>query len=83
MPALRVGLLQSAIGTRQSESSIKYHENRSRRAVVGLQKRAIAAAYSPRRYLHIEAVFVFGDWLDHLSAASGRPSGEPAIFTIE
>jgi hypothetical protein len=72
MPALRVGLLQSAIGTRQSESSIKYLENRSRRAVVGLQKRAIAAAYSPRRYLHIEAVFVFGDWLDHLSAASGQ-----------
>jgi hypothetical protein len=32
----------------------------------------IAAAYSARRYLHIEAVFVFGGRLDHLSAASGQ-----------
>jgi hypothetical protein len=37
-----------------------------------LRKRAIAAAHSPRRYLHIEAVFVFGGRLDHLSAASGQ-----------
>jgi hypothetical protein len=33
--------------------------------------RAIAAAYSPRRYLHIEAIFVFTGRLDHLSVASG------------
>jgi hypothetical protein len=37
-----------------------------------LRKRAIAAAHSLRRYLHIEAVFVFGGRLDHLSAASGQ-----------
>jgi hypothetical protein len=28
-------------------------------------------AYSARRYLHIEAVFVFSGQLDHVSAASG------------
>jgi hypothetical protein len=51
---------------------VEYLGNRSRRAVVRLRKTAIAAAYSPRRYLHIEAVFVFDGRLDHLSAASGQ-----------
>jgi hypothetical protein len=37
-----------------------------------MQWRAIAAAHSSRRYLHIEAIFVFGGRLDHLSAASGQ-----------
>jgi hypothetical protein len=37
-----------------------------------LRWRAIATAHSPRRYQHIEAVFVFGGRLDHLSAASGQ-----------
>jgi hypothetical protein len=72
MTVLRIRLLQSAIGARQRESLIKYLKNRSCRAVVRLRWRAIAAAYSPRRYLHIEAVFVFGGRLDHLSAASGQ-----------
>jgi hypothetical protein len=37
-----------------------------------LRKRAIATAHSAGRYLHIEAVFVFGGRLDHWSAASGQ-----------
>jgi hypothetical protein len=41
-------------------------------------EREIAAAHSPSRYLHIEAVFVFDGWLEHLSAA-GKPGGEPAL----
>jgi hypothetical protein len=51
---------------------VDYLKNRSRRAVIRLRWRAIAAAHRPRRYLHIEAVFVFGDRLDHLFAASGQ-----------
>jgi hypothetical protein len=65
-------LLQLAIRTRQRGSLVEYLENRSRRAAVRLRKRAIAAAHSPRRYLYIEAEFVFGGLLDHLSAASGQ-----------
>jgi hypothetical protein len=47
-------------------------ENNLRRAVARLPIRSIAGAHSPRRYLHIEAVFVFDSQADHLSVASGQ-----------
>jgi hypothetical protein len=46
-------------------------------------EREIAAAHSPSRYLHIEAVFVFDGWLEHLSAASGQARRRTRTFTIE
>jgi hypothetical protein len=39
-------------------------------------------AHSARRYLHMEAVFVFGGALDHLSARAGNAKRRTA-FTIE
>jgi len=69
---VRAPLLQSVIRARQRNRSIEYFESRSRRAVVSSRKRAIATAHSSRRYLHIEAVFVFVGRLDHWSAASGQ-----------
>jgi hypothetical protein len=69
---VRDHLLQPAVHARQRDALVEYLENRSCRAVVRSRKSAIVAAYSPRRYLHIEAVFVFGGRLDHWSAASGQ-----------
>jgi hypothetical protein len=80
---VRAPLLQSVIRARQRNRSIEYFESRSRRAVVSSRKRAIATAHSSRRYLHIEAVFVFVGRLDHWFAASGQARCGPATFTIE
>jgi hypothetical protein len=37
--------------------------------------RALEESHSGRRYLHIEAVFVFSGSLDHLSGASTTQAG--------
>jgi hypothetical protein len=65
-------LLWSAIGAASGNHWSNISKIDRAGLLVRLRKRVIAAAYSARRYLHIEAVFVFGGRLDHLSAASGQ-----------
>jgi hypothetical protein len=69
---VRNHLPHSEVRARRRDPSVEYLKNRSRRAVIRLRRRAIAASHRPCRYLHIEAVFVFGARLDHLFAASGQ-----------
>jgi hypothetical protein len=80
---LRGHLLQPAIRGRQRDPLVEYPGIDRAALSSGCRRRTIAGAHSPRRYLHIEAVFVFGGRLDHLSAASGQAKRRTRTFIIK